>query len=195
MSGIGSGLRASIVLLALFSILLGGLYPLLVTVSAQILFPSRSNGSLVLDDGKPVGSQLLGQSFTRPDYFWGRPSATLPPYNPVASGASNYSPANPKLQEAVNARLAMLHKYAHDPKLPVPVDLVTASASGLDPHISLEGALYQLPRIAKERRIAPERLKAMIEEMQEQEWPGSVARVNVLKLNLELDRYKKQENR
>jgi potassium-transporting ATPase KdpC subunit len=177
-------LRISITLLALLTLLLGGIYPVVTLSLAQLAFPSQASGSLITRDGKVIGSELLGQSFTQPKYFWGRLSATTPPYNAAASSGSNLSPANPKLLEAANARIAALQKSsANNDK--VPIDLVTASASGLDPHISAAAAEYQVERVARARGMKESDVRARVNE-HTQRW-FDVAYVNVLELNMALD--------
>ena len=178
----------------IWSILTGLIYPLVVTGIAQTLFPFESNGSLLFnDEGTPIGSRLLGQAFDLPGYFWGRPSATSPfPYNAAASSGSNLGPLNPLLEEQVAAsvrRLKDVDSKNHDP---VPVDLVTASASGLDPDISVAAARYQIPRIARARHLKSEVLLKLLEQVSVQQNPflWREARVNVLELNLALDRLK-----
>ncbi len=183
-------LRPALVLFLMLTLLTGIAYPLLVTGVAQTLFPVQTHGSLVLRDGKAVGSRLIGQSFTDPAHFWGRPSATSPlPYNAAASGGSNLGPMNPALADAVKTRVAALR--AADPAnlAAVPVDLVTASASGLDPHISLAAAQYQLGRVAKARRLSTEAVQALIDQSTQQPLLGLLGEpvVNVLQLNLALD--------
>lgn len=183
-------LRPVLVLFAVLSLLTGLVYPLVVTGFARLFFPDQAAGSLVLRDGRPVGSSLIGQSFGDPRYLWGRPSATNPkPYDATASGGSNLGPLNPALAEAVGARVAALR--AADPAnlAPVPVDLVTASASGLDPHLSVAGALYQATRIAKARDLPVERVRELIARHVEGRLLGLVGepRVNVLRVNLALD--------
>lgn len=182
-------IRSSFLLLALFSVLLGGVYPLMVTALAQIAFHHKANGSLIEGGEKIIGSRLLGQEFSEAKYFWGRLSATTPAYNAAASSGSNLSPANPKLLEAVNARLAALKKADPRNKLPVPVDLVTASGSGLDPHISVEAARYQLPRVARARHLSEQKIAALIEEHTSDADFGVLGApyVNVLTLNHALD--------
>src|SRR6266851_346249 len=146
--------RAAIVSLVLFTVVTGVVYPTLVTVIAQLVFPHQANGSLIVKDGKPVGSTLIGQPFDDPKYFWGRPSATSPfGYNAGASTGSNLSPTNPDLVKAVQGRVDALRAADPGNTAPVPVDLVTASASGLDPHISPAAALYQVRRVAKARGL------------------------------------------
>jgi potassium-transporting ATPase KdpC subunit len=183
-------IKPALLMLLFFTVLTGIAYPLLVTFSAQVLFPAQANGSLIISDKQTLGSELVGQSFTRPDYFWGRPSATSPnPYNAAASSGSNLGPTNPTLMEAVKARIAALQ--AADPynKAPVPVDLITASGSGLDPHISPAAAEYQVYRIAKARKIDPGKLRELVQSQTEGRQWGLLGepRVNVLRLNLALD--------
>lgn len=183
-------LRPALVLFAVLSLVTGLLYPLLVTGVAQSLFPHQANGSLIQRDGQAVGSQLIGQAFSRPEHFWSRPSATGPmAYNAAASGGSNFGPSHPALAEAVRARMAALRAADPGNALLVPVDLVTASASGLDPHISLAAARYQVPRVARVRSLAPEQVNALVDQHTEGAWLGFTgeARVNVLALNLALD--------
>ena len=184
-------LKPAIILLVLLTVLTGVIYPLVVTGLAQLLFPSQANGSLIKDDGgKPTGSGLIGQPFNSPGYFWGRPSATAPfPYNADASSGSNLGPTNPALIDAVKARIQMLKAADPDNKMPVPVDLVTASASGLDPHISPAAADYQINRVAKARNIDPEKLRALVQSHTEARQWGfwGEPRINVLALNLTLD--------
>ena len=182
--------RPALVFFIALSVLTGVLYPLAVTGLGQALFPDQANGSLLLREGRPVGSRLIGQSFSDPAHFWGRPSATGPmAYNASASSGSNQGPLNPALTEAVKARIAALREADTDQKAPVPVDLVTASASGLDPHISPAAAAYQLPRVARARHLDPARLQALVEQHTERPLISALgeARVNVLTLNLALD--------
>ena len=187
-------IRSSLTMLLLWSVITGVLYPLLVTGIAQTLLPFQANGSIVTNDqGMHLGSQLIGQSFDDPIYFWGRPSATATtPNNALASAGSNLGPLNPALADAVNARIQALK--AMDPKnaLPIPVDLVTASASGLDPEISLAAAQYQIPRIAKARHLKPEAIVSLLDhyKVSAQAFLWNEPRVNVLELNLALDRLK-----
>ena len=186
-------LRPALVLFLLLTVLTGLLYPLLVTGLAQLLFPHQAAGSVLTRDGHAVGSRLIGQSFSDPRYFWSRPSATTPqPYNGAASTGSNLGPLNPALLDAVRTRIAALHAADPDNHSPVPVDLVTASASGLDPEISLAAASYQVGRVARARGLAPERLQALIAEHTEGRLLGVLGepRVNVLELNLALDALK-----
>ena len=183
--------RPAIVLFAGFTLLTGLLYPLLVTGVAGALFPWQAGGSVLALRGKPVGSSLIGQSFTAPGYFWGRPSATSPqPYNGLASGGSNLGPSNPAELAAVKAEVEALR--AADPadaKRAVPVDLATASGSGLDPDISLAAAQYQVARVAQARHLSPQQVRRMVERHARRPWLGLFGepRVNVLELNLALD--------
>jgi K+-transporting ATPase ATPase C chain len=162
---------------------------LLITAIAQTVFPDQANGSLIRKNGVVVGSRLIGQQFDDPKYFWGRPSATVPPYNASASGGSNLGPSNPKLKEAVLSRLQNLHQSDPDNRLPIPVDLVTTSASGLDPHISIAGAKYQVSRIARIRGIPEAELDQLIGQCTTGRFLGLLGEpvVNVLQLNLALD--------
>lgn len=183
-------LRPAIALFLLLSVVTGLLYPLAVTGIAQAAFPAQANGSLILRDGRAVGSRLIGQPFTDPKHFWGRPSATSPmPYNAANSSGSNLGPSNPALAEAVKARVAALRAADPGNPAPVPVDLVTASASGLDPHISRAAADYQLARVARARGVDESRLRALVDRHTEGAWLGFIGepRVNVLVLNLALD--------
>jgi K+-transporting ATPase ATPase C chain len=178
-------------LLVLLTALTGIAYPLLVTGIAQAVFPHQANGSLIERDGKVVGSELIGQPFTDPRYFWGRPSATGPvPYNAGASSGSNLGPLNPALEDAVKARIATLKAADPGNAAPIPVDLVTTSASGLDPHISLAAVEYQVGRVARLRNLSPDTLRALVAKHSEGRQFGGLGepRVNVLTLNLALDR-------
>ncbi|MFC5436919.1 potassium-transporting ATPase subunit KdpC [Rhodanobacter umsongensis] len=183
-------LRQAIVLLLMMTAITGVLYPLAVTGLAQLIFPGQANGSLVAKDDKPVGSALIGQSFTEPKYFWGRPSATAPnPYNATASSGSNLGPTNPALTEAVKQRIAALRAADPGNNAPVPVDLVTTSGSGLDPDISPAAAQYQLTRVARVRGLSPARVQALVNACTRGRQFGLLGepRVNVLQLNLALD--------
>ena len=184
-------IRPAIVLLVLLSALTGIAYPAIVTGIAQVVFPHQANGSLIVKDGKVVGSALIGQPFDDPKYFWGRPSATSPfGYNAGSSSGSNESPTNPDLIKAVQSRVDVLRAADPGNTAPVPVDLVTASGSGLDAHISPAAALYQVPRVAKARKMDPSAVQQLVEEHMEGRWLGVLGerRVNVLALNLALDR-------
>jgi len=183
-------LKPALVMLVTLTALTGVAYPLLVTGIAQGLFPEAANGSLIERDGKTVGSELVGQSFTDPKYFWGRPSATGPtPYNAAASSGSNQGPLNPALEEAVKGRIAALKTADPAQTAPIPVDLVTASGSGLDPHISPAAAAWQAPRIARLRGLSPETVRKLIAQHTQGRQFGVLgeARVNVLQLNLALE--------
>ena len=183
-------IRPAVTLFILLSIITGLIYPLLVTGIGQALFPQQAAGSLIERDGKLVGSRLIGQNFTDPKYFWGRPSATSPyPYNAAASGGSNLGPLNPALKEAVESRVKALRIADPGNAAPVPVDLVTASASGLDPHISPAAAEYQVTRVARARGLAPETVRNLVTRQTENRQWGIFGepRVNVLELNLALD--------
>jgi potassium-transporting ATPase KdpC subunit len=170
------------------TVLLGIVYPLVVTGLAQVLYPRRANGELIESRGKLVGSRLIGQPFTSPGYFHSRPSAAGPAgYDPTQSGGSNLAPTNKALLERVSASVKALH--AENPNAPIPIDLVTASASGLDPDISPAAAEFQIPRVAKERKMNQDDLRALVQQHTEQRQFGFLGepRVNVLGLNLELD--------
>ncbi len=186
---ITSILRPALVLFLALTLLTGVAYPLLVTGAAQSLFPEQARGSLILQGGKAVGSALIGQNFSDARNFWGRPSATSPmPYNASNSSGSNQGPLNPALTEAVSSRIAALRAADPGNPLPVPVDLVTASASGLDPHISPAAASYQVARVARARGMATGKVQALVDQYTEKPLFGLLgeARVNVLKLNLAL---------
>ena len=187
----GEGLmRPALTLFVLLSLVTGLAYPLAVTGIAQLAFPQAANGSLILRDGKVVGSRLIGQSFSDPRHFWGRPSATSPmPYNATNSSGSNLGPSNPALADAVRARIAALRAADPGNAAPVPVDLVTASASGLDPHISRAAADYQLARVARARGAPEAQIRALLDAHTQGPWLGFIgeSRVDVLALNLALD--------
>ena len=183
-------MRPALVLFVLLSLITGLAYPLLVTGVAQVTMPATANGSLIVRDGKPAGSAVIGQPFSDPRHFWGRPSATSPqPFNGLASSGSNQGPTNPALMDAVKERVAALRAADPDNKAPVPIDLVTASASGLDPHISPAAAEYQVERVGRLRRLDPVRLRALVAEHTEGRQLGMLGepRVNVLRLNLAAD--------
>ncbi|WP_367155950.1 potassium-transporting ATPase subunit KdpC [Methylomonas sp. HYX-M1] len=185
-------LRPAALMLLLLTLATGVVYPALVTLVAQTVFAEQANGSLIKNSqGEVVGSSLIGQSFSDPQYFWSRPSATANyPYNAAASGGSNLGPTNPALSEAVAARIRALKDVDPGNHLPIPVDLVTASASGLDPHISPAAAQYQVQRIAKRRKIDESKIRELIAAHSEGRQWGVFGepRVNVLQLNLALDR-------
>ncbi|MGM9479749.1 potassium-transporting ATPase subunit KdpC [Roseateles sp. NT4] len=183
-------LRPALTLFVVLSLVTGLAYPLVVTGVAQTLFPHAANGSLIMENGKPVGSELIGQGFTDPGHFWTRPSATAPmPYNAANSAGSNLAPTAPALVDAVKARIEALHTADPGNAAPVPVDLVTASASGLDPHISRAAADYQLARVARVRGLPVEQVKALVDQHTEGRVLGFLGepRVNVLALNLALE--------
>ena len=183
-------LRNAVMLLLLMTVITGVLYPLVATGLAQLVFPRQANGSLLVKDGKPIGSVLIGQSFTDSKYFWGRPSATTPQANNgVNSGGSNLGPTNPALTDAVKQRIAALRTADPGNAAPVPVDLVTASGSGLDPEISPAAAQYQLARVAKARGLSTSQVQALVNEYTSGRQLGVFGepRVNVLQLNLALD--------
>lgn len=191
MNDLKSLVRPALVSFALLAVVTGLIYPLALTGVAQVALPWQANGSLIEQDGKVIGSRLIGQSFDDPKYFWGRPSATAPfPYNAQASGGSNLGPSNPALVEAVQARIAALRAANPEAEGPVPMDLVTASPSGLDPDISPEAALWQAKRIAKARGLPVQQIEELIRVHTETPLLGVLGtpRVNVLELNLALDR-------
>jgi potassium-transporting ATPase KdpC subunit len=182
--------RPALVLLILLTLLTGIVYPLAITGIAQVVFGARADGSLIERNGKPVASRLIGQNFSDAKYFWGRPSATSPmPYNGLASSPSNQGPLNPALADAVKGRVEALRAAHPDQRGPVPVDLVTASGSGLDPEMSIAAALYQVERVAKARKLPVDRVKALVAEHSKGRALGFFGepRVNVVELNLALD--------
>ena len=183
-------IRPALVLFFVLTLVTGLAYPLLVTVTAKSLFPAQASGSLIFRDGKAVGSALIGQNFSDPGHFWGRPSATSPMgYNAAASSGSNMGPLNPALTEAVKTRIAALRAADPGNTAPVPVDLVTASASGLDPHISPAAALYQAGRVAKIRGLDLAKVHSLIDQQTEKPLLDFLGeeQVNVLKLNLAIE--------
>lgn len=176
---------------AALTVLTGAVYPALISAAAQWVFPAEAGGSLIFENGRPIGSTLIGQAFKDPKYFWPRPSATAPqPYNGLASAGSNLGPTNPALVEAVQQRLRALHEVDPNNTDPVPIELLSASASGLDPHISPAAARYQLRRVARLRGLTEDALSALIAQHTEARSLGVLgeSRVNVLVLNLALDR-------
>lgn len=183
-------IRPALTMLMILTVLTGLVYPLSVTGLAQLFFPEQANGSLIVHNGKVVGSKLIGQYFDKPEYFWGRPSATSPfPYNAAASSGSNLGPTNPALIEAVKARVATLRSADPGSDTPVPVDLVTASASGLDSHISPAAAMYQVNRVARARGLDERRVRELVARNIEGRQFALLGepRVNVLELNLALN--------
>jgi K+-transporting ATPase ATPase C chain len=190
MNNIRQQLRPALGLLLIFTAITGVAYPLSVTVAARIVFPHQSGGSLILRGGDILGSELVGQSFDDPKYFWGRLSATPDhPYNAGSSSGSNLGPSNPTLSAAVEARIAALRSADPGNTEPIPADLVTASGSGLDPHISPAAALYQVPRVARARGLSEDDVRALVGQCTEDRQFGFLGepRVNVLRLNLALD--------
>ena len=184
-------IRPAASLLVLMTLLLGIAYPLVITGAAKVAFPRQAEGSLIYTDGKLGGSTLIGQGFSDPKYFWGRPSATTPqPYNGLGSTGSNLGPLNPALIDAVKANAKALHDADPDNRLPIPVDLVTASASGLDPEVSVAAVEYQAARVARARHLELTQVEALINAHVRERLFGILGerRVNVLELNLALDR-------
>ncbi len=182
-------LRQALISLVILTLLTGVIYPLFIYGIGKVFFSNQANGSLIEKDGQIIGSSLIGQQFSQAKYFWSRPSATSGnSYNGLASGGSNLGPLNPQLVNNVQARTTALESNNPDHK-PIPVDLVTASGSGLDPEISLAGAEFQIPRIAQARNVKPEQIQRLINQTAEYPLFGLIgeARVNVLKLNLALD--------
>jgi potassium-transporting ATPase KdpC subunit len=184
-----SQLRAGLTIFLLLTLVTGVVYPLVITLIAQGVFPRQANGSLVEREGKTVGSELIGQMFDDPKYFWSRPSATTPAYNAASSGGSNLGPTNPDHLKAVKERVEAVRAAHPDQSGPVPGDLVTTSASGLDPHISPAAAEYQVSRVAKARGLAEERIRQLVVQHMEGRTLGLLGepRVNVLRLNLAID--------
>lgn len=183
-------IRPAVSMLLVMTLITGIAYPLLATGVAQVLFPHQANGSLIEKDGKPIGSALIGQSFDDPKYFWGRPSATTPqPNNGTASNGSNLGPSNSALRDAVQQRIDALRKADPGRTAPVPVELVTASGSGLDPDISPAAAQYQVARVARVRHLGAEQVQALVAKLTQGRQLGVLGepRVNVLQLNLALD--------
>ncbi|NOT04874.1 MAG: potassium-transporting ATPase subunit KdpC [Anaerolineales bacterium] len=180
-------LRPALTIFAMLTIITGVIYPLVVTGISQVIFPTQSNGSIIVIDGKAAGSELIGQQFDNPKYFWGRISAVG--YNADLSSGSNYGPMNPALVDSVQARIDALQAADPENTLPIPVDLVTASASGLDPHISVAAALYQVHRVASARGLSEADVQSLVDKYIEGRQFGFLGEptVNVLKLNLALD--------
>ncbi|HEX3949923.1 MAG TPA: potassium-transporting ATPase subunit KdpC [Steroidobacteraceae bacterium] len=184
-------IRPAVSLLALMTLLLGIAYPMVIAGAAKVAFPRQAEGSLIYADGKLIGSTLIGQSFADPKYFWGRPSATTPqPYNGLGSTGSSLGPLNPALIDAVKANAKVLHDADPDNQRPIPVDLVTASASGLDPDVSPAAAEYQAARVARARHFDLARVETLIKTHVRERLFGIIGerRINVLELNLALDR-------
>lgn len=191
MSSISQTLRPAVVLFVGLTLLVGVVYPVAMTGIGKVAFADKAEGSLILRDGKVVGSSLIGQAFSSPRYFWNRPSATSPMSNNAAnSGGANLGPANPAQIDAVNGRIDALKAADPSNTAKIPVDLVTASASGLDPEISLAAAYYQVPRVARERNLGIDQIRALIDTLAEHPVMGVFGepRVNVLALNLALDK-------
>lgn len=187
-------LRSSILVFIILTMITGVLYPLFVTGIAQTFFHAKADGSLIYRDKKIIGSTLIGQSFDDPKYLWGRPSATSPvPYDSSSSAGSNIGPSNGALLETVKVRIERLRAADPENKTPIPVDLVTSSASGLDPHISEAAAYYQIPRIATKRGLSINIIKNIIDKNTTMRLFGLLGEpiVNVLRVNLDLDSYKK----
>ncbi len=183
-------IRPALMMLLLLTLITGVLYPLVVTGIGQVLFPSRVNGSIIERNGKAVGSALIGQGFVSPKYFWARLSATSPfPYNAASSTGSNYGPLNPALLKSVKDRVDLLHAADPENTRPIPVDLVTASASGLDPHISIAAAMYQVQRVARARNLPEAKVRALVNLYSDRRSLGVLGEpgVNVVRLNLALD--------
>jgi K+-transporting ATPase ATPase C chain len=186
-------IKPALLLFVVLTIITGVIYPLVITGIAQAFLPDRANGSLIYRNGKIVGSSLVGQAFEDPKYLWGRVSATSPQYNASASSGSNTGPSNPILLDNINGRIKALKAADPDNMNPIPIDLVTSSASGLDPHISLAAAYYQIPRIAKKRRISENAVNDIMRKNTTGRLLGLIGEpvVNVLKVNLDLDSCKK----
>ncbi len=183
-------LRPTLILFGLLTIITGVIYPLFVTVFAQVVFPYQANGSIIFDNGRALGSELIGQPFDDPKYFWSRPSATGGmPYNAAASSGSNLAPSNPALVSAMNERIQMYETAEPPSSSKIPIDLITTSGSGLDPHISLAAARYQVKRVAEARHIDENVIESLIDRYTETRQWGFMGepRLNVLKINLTLD--------
>ena len=190
----GRQLKSAVIFLAIFTIVTGVIYPLIVTGISQVVFHHQANGSLIeAKDGKYVGSELIGQPFDKSGYFWGRPSSTTPfPYNAASSSGSNYGPLNPALLDGIENRIDALKAADPGNTRPIPVDLVTYSASGLDPHISIAAALYQVPRVARQRGLSQTQVLTLVKRFTQGRQLGILGepRVNVLLLNQALDQIK-----
>lgn len=186
-------IKPALLLLLFMTVLTGAIYPLTVTGITQLIFPKQANGSLLIENGKLQGSELIGQAFTKPEYFWSRPSATAPfPYNAKASSGSNLALTNPAFLDAIKSRMAVLKAADAKNETAIPIDLLTASGSGLDPHISIVAANYQVERVAKARHLKPETVQDLVKQYTEYETIAvlGAAGVNVLRLNLALDKLK-----
>jgi len=187
-------LKTAILTFLILTIITGIFYPLFITGVSHLFFHNRASGSLIYRNGKPVGSSLIGQPFSNPKYFWGRPSATSPaPFNAASSSGANLGPSNPALAETIKNRIKAYKAADPNNTNPVPIDLVTSSASGLDPHISLAGAYYQAPRVARLRNLPLDTVRDVIHQHKNKRFLGVLGEptVNVLELNLALDEYKK----
>lgn len=187
-------LKTAILTFLILTIITGIFYPLFITGVSKVFFRSQADGSLIYRNGKPIGSSLIGQSFDDPKYFWPRPSATSPAaFNASSSSGSNLGPSNPALAETIKNRVTAYKAADPNNTNPVPIDLVTSSASGLDPHISLAGAYYQAPRVARLRNLSPDTIRAIILQHTNKRFLAVLGEpvVNVLELNLALDEYKK----
>ena len=186
-------LKIALIMLGLFTVVTGILYPLLVTGIAQTFFRNQANGSMIKEEGIEIGSELIGQPFDDPKYFWGRLSATSPfPYNAASSSGSNYGPLSPELRQAIQTRIEALKAVDPANNQPIPVDLVTYSASGLDPHISIAAANYQVLRVARYRGLREQQVIELVKQFTDGRQFGVLGepRVNVLKLNIALDSVK-----
>ncbi len=191
---IGQQLRIAILIFIFLTVITGVLYPILITGISQAFIHHQANGSLIYRNGKAVGSSLIGQQFNDPEYLWGRPSATSPaPYNSASSAASNIGPSNPAFKEIIETRIRILKSADPRNTNPIPVDLITSSASGLDPHISPAAAYYQIPRIARTRGIPEDAVMKIIQVNSSRRLFGCIGEnvVNVVKVNLDLGSYKK----
>ena len=187
-------IKPAILTFLILTIITGIFYPLFITGVSQVFFPGQANGSLIYRNGKPIGSSLIGQSFDDPKYFWPRPSATSPaPFNAASSSGSNLGPSNPALAETIKNRVKSYKATDPNNTNPIPIDLVTSSASGLDPHISLAGAYYQVPRVARLRNLSQDTVRTIILQHTNKRFLAVLGEpvVNVLELNLALDEYKK----
>jgi K+-transporting ATPase ATPase C chain len=187
-------IKSAVLVFLILTIITGVIYPLFITGFCQLFFHNKANGSLIYKDGKPIGSSLIGQYFDKPEYFWPRPSATSPmPYNAASSSGSNLGPLNPALKDAIKKRIEMYKSADPNNTNAITVDLVTTSASGLDPHISLAGAYYQVSRISRIRNLSQETVKNLINKHTKKRLVGILGEpvVNVLELNVALDEYKK----